>query len=208
MTKTRDRQVTEEKILSSATDEFSEYGYAGARVDRIAANADINKAMIYYYFSNKEVLYERVLKDTMGRIFSGLKDSLPASGDPVEMMNALMVKYISIIGNMDRRFMIIVLRELAGGGAYFRKVAVPDLVLPMLAIVENIYSEGLNRGKFRELDPYFTFFQIVGGIVFYNILKVPLEGSVLEEKLYGRDYLERFRENYVAVISKGILLES
>lgn len=207
MTKTRDRQATEEKILSSATDEFAQYGYAGARVDRIAANADINKAMIYYYFSNKEVLYERVLKDTMSGIFSGLKDSLPASGDPAEMMNALMGKYISIIGNMDRRFMRIVLRELAGGGAYFRKVAIPNLVLPMLSIVEKIYSDGVKLDRFRDLDPYFTFFQIVGGIVFYNILKVPLEGSVLEEKLFGRDYLERFRENYVAVISKGILLE-
>ncbi len=208
MVRTRDRQATEEKILASATSEFAEYGYAGARVDRIAANADINKAMIYYYFSNKEILYEKVLQDATGGIFSQLRDSLSHSDRPAEMMYVLIEKYISLIGSIDSNIIKIILRELAGGGKYFRKIALPNLVLPMISIAEKMYTDGVEQGRFRDLNPYFTFFQIVGGIIFFNILKLPLEGSVLEEKLYSGEFLDKFKENYFTIISKGIVLEN
>ena len=208
MVRTRDRQATEEKILASATSEFAEYGYAGARVDRIAANADINKAMIYYYFSNKEILYEKVLQDVTGGIFSQLRDSLSHSDRPAEMMYVLIEKYISLIGSIDSNIIKIILRELAGGGKYFRKIALPNLVLPMISIAEKMYTDGVEQGRFRDLNPYFTFFQIVGGIIFFNILKLPLEGSVLEEKLYSGEFLDKFKENYFTIISKGIVLEN
>lgn len=207
MIKTRDRQVTEEKILSSALDEFAEFGYAGARVDRIAQNAGINKAMIYYYFENKEVLYERIIRDSTSGIFKRLTESLPSSADPEVMFKTLIETYIGLLGGMDRRIIRTILRELAGGGAYFRKVAMPNLVLPMFSLIEKMYTEGVSKGEFRPLDPYFTFFQVIGGIIFFNILKVPLEGSVFEERVFGEGYIERFRENYMTILSKGILLE-
>ncbi|GAA1941639.1 TetR family transcriptional regulator [Amycolatopsis minnesotensis] len=56
----RDAQETRRKLLEAATAEFSAYGIAGARVDRIAANAGCNKAMIYSYFGNKDQLFDAV----------------------------------------------------------------------------------------------------------------------------------------------------
>jgi len=46
------------RILAAATEEFTKHGIAGARVDRIAAAANSNKAMLYAYFGNKEQLFE------------------------------------------------------------------------------------------------------------------------------------------------------
>src|SRR5258708_19707872 len=51
---------TKKRILAAATEEFTEHGIAGARVDRIAAAAKSNKAMLYAYFGNKEQLFEAV----------------------------------------------------------------------------------------------------------------------------------------------------
>ncbi len=54
-------QITINKILTSALEEFSEKGFFGARIDSIAANAGVNKRMIYEHFENKENLYKEVL---------------------------------------------------------------------------------------------------------------------------------------------------
>ncbi len=56
----RDAEDTRRRILAAATEEFSAHGIAGARVDRIAAAANSNKAMLYAYFGNKEQLFEAV----------------------------------------------------------------------------------------------------------------------------------------------------
>jgi TetR/AcrR family transcriptional regulator len=52
---------TRERILASALREFSDKGFAGARVDRIARRARINKRMLYHYFGNKASLFREIL---------------------------------------------------------------------------------------------------------------------------------------------------
>src|SRR5271163_1538734 len=56
-------------ILKAAVSEFAEHGIAGARTDTIAQAARVNKALLYYYFKDKDALYEAVLD----HVFSGLR---------------------------------------------------------------------------------------------------------------------------------------
>lgn len=60
-TRPRDAQATRELLLSAAAEEFAEFGFAGARVDRIAARAGANKRLLYVYFGDKEAVFEAVL---------------------------------------------------------------------------------------------------------------------------------------------------
>src|SRR5436853_7875489 len=62
--RSRDADRTQETILRAAMSEFSERGLGGARADRIADRAGINKKLIYYYFGNKEKLFLAVLETT------------------------------------------------------------------------------------------------------------------------------------------------
>src|SRR3984885_3642636 len=57
-------------ILRAAVAEFAEHGIAGARTDAIARSAHVNKALLYYYFKDKDALYEAVLD----HVFSGLRE--------------------------------------------------------------------------------------------------------------------------------------
>ena len=50
------------RILEAAVREFSENGLAGARTERIAEAAGVNKALLYYYFQSKEALYAAALE--------------------------------------------------------------------------------------------------------------------------------------------------
>jgi TetR/AcrR family transcriptional regulator len=48
-------------ILAAARSDFARYGFAGARIERIAAAADVNKQLIFHYFHSKEGLYSAVV---------------------------------------------------------------------------------------------------------------------------------------------------
>lgn len=63
----RDPARTRERILKAALGEFADKGFAGARVDSIAASAAINKRMLYHYFGDKEGLFREVLRNKMAQ---------------------------------------------------------------------------------------------------------------------------------------------
>jgi len=59
---------TKERLLGAAFEEFAKRGFAGARIDEIAARAGANKALIYQYFGDKEALFKLVLETKMGEL--------------------------------------------------------------------------------------------------------------------------------------------
>ena len=66
------------RIQEEAVREFAAHGFAGARMDRIAKAAEINKAMIFYYFSSKKILYRTIIKNALGELEIG---RYPKAGD-------------------------------------------------------------------------------------------------------------------------------
>jgi AcrR family transcriptional regulator len=64
----RDSEQTKSRILAAALDEFAVKGLAGARVDEIARVAGANKAMIYYYFENKEGLFNALFQSELQQL--------------------------------------------------------------------------------------------------------------------------------------------
>ncbi|MEU8074605.1 TetR family transcriptional regulator [Catellatospora citrea] len=59
----RDARATKALLLAAATDEFAEYGFAGARIDRVAERARANKRLLYVYFGDKNDLFDAVLEE-------------------------------------------------------------------------------------------------------------------------------------------------
>jgi len=75
--RSRNAQATRGQLLAAARQEFSEYGSAGARIDRIAQRSGVNKRMIYVYFGDKDRLLEAVIE----RQIAELSEALPLAGD-------------------------------------------------------------------------------------------------------------------------------
>lgn len=63
----RDAERTKQKLLETATAEFAAFGIAGARIDRIARSAGVNKQLIYAYFGNKEDLFNAAFSASVTR---------------------------------------------------------------------------------------------------------------------------------------------
>jgi len=199
--------TSEEKVISAAVKEFAAHGYAGARVDSIAEKAKVNKAMIYYHFKSKEKLYERILKDITDSIYSQIRDAAVGEGDPVEVIYSIIGRYMNMLDSFDREIFQILLREIASGGEYFRKVAIPNLAVPVLSLVVPLIKSAKDSGRVRDVNPYYTFLQILGGIVFFNIIRIPMEGSVLEKLIFKEDYIESYKENLFKILKHGLELK-
>ena len=166
------------RILDAALKEFSHHGMEGARVDRIAREARVNKAMIYYYFSSKEKLYTEVLKAGIEVTIASLKTRV-AETDKLEDV------LLTIQEGWGRAFLHyqdvskLLLRELAD----------PDSkVIPTLAeiishsemplMIRRRFENGVENGTLRSVDLRQAWVSFVTMNIGYCILS-PLLDRVL-----------------------------
>lgn len=85
---------TEERILDAARKVFSTKGMAGARMQEVADEAGINKALLHYYFRSKQLLFEGVFKQSAQRQFGCIWDSLKQCDSLFPAIEAFVAAYL------------------------------------------------------------------------------------------------------------------
>jgi AcrR family transcriptional regulator len=161
----RPARVSPDVILAAAAREFAERGFAGARVDRIARRARVNKAMLYYHFTSKQALYRTLLR----RMFTLAAERLQAIASldrpPAEKVD-LAIAGVAAFIQEHTIFPAIMLREVAEGGAHLDRETLKALAA-VPAAVAGIVQEGVVSGAFRAVDPVFAYFSMLAPILFY-----------------------------------------
>jgi TetR/AcrR family transcriptional regulator len=156
-------------ILHAAAQEFAEYGIAGARTDAIAREARVNKALLYYYFKDKETLYGAVLDSAFSgmksNVFRVLDSDLPSR----EKITAYVGAYFDFIASnqiypklMQREMM----RAREGQSEHIDRL-VKTYFQPIYRRVGELLHKGIAEGEFRKVDPAHFIPSIVAMIVFY-----------------------------------------
>ncbi len=93
--KTRPRGArSQAAIFRAAAHEFAKRGYDAAGVDRIAARAHVNKAMIYYHFGSKQGLYVEVLRDMFRAVGSRTRAIADGPGVGEDNLDAWIVTMV------------------------------------------------------------------------------------------------------------------
>lgn len=90
---------TEAKILKAATLVFQRDGYAGARMQAIADEAGINKALLHYYFRSKEKLFSKIFIEKYNKFFSTLSILAEQEGDIFEKTDKIIDSYMEMLLN-------------------------------------------------------------------------------------------------------------
>src|SRR5438874_10406318 len=85
----RPARVSPDHILSAAAVEFAERGFGGARVDRIARRARVNKAMLYYHFRSKQGLYRSLLRRSFSLAAARLGAIAAGTDAPAEKVDRI-----------------------------------------------------------------------------------------------------------------------
>ena len=162
-------EKTRAAILTAALEEFAHEGAAGARTDEIARRAGVNKALLYYYFKDKETLYGAVLDNAFSgmkaRIFQALDSDLP----PREKIIAYVGAYFDFIASnqiypklMQREMM----RAKEGRSEHIDRL-VKTYFQPIYRRVGELLHKGIADGEFRKVDPAHFVPSMVAMIVFY-----------------------------------------
>src|ERR1700751_5141142 len=113
-------------ILQAAAHEFAEHGIAGARTDAIARAARVNKALLYYYFKDKEALYGAVLDHVFGGLTAAIMEVLRQDLPPREKILAYAGAHFDYIADHPRYPRIVqgeMMRAGRGGGPHLERIA-------------------------------------------------------------------------------------
>jgi AcrR family transcriptional regulator len=161
----RPARVSPDAILAAAALEFAERGFAGARVDRIARRARVNKAMLYYHFQSKQRLYRTLLRRMFTLAAARLQAIASADGSAAAKVDRAIAGMAALIEE-HAFFPAIMLREVAEGGAHLDRETLRALAAVPLAVA-GIVQEGVAAGEFRPVHPVFAYFSMLAPIVFY-----------------------------------------
>ncbi|MCL6524389.1 MAG: TetR family transcriptional regulator [Thermoflavifilum sp.] len=156
--------MKKEKILEVAEELFAEKGYEGTSVRDIAQRAEVNIAMISYYFGSKEKLLEALIQYRAGYT-SNLLDILKKNPneDPIHKMEKVIDVYVDRILT-HHRFHNIMSRQLSMLSEAHIKEQMMAIKKQNLDIIKKIIEEGQKKKIFRKVDIELTVASIVGTI--------------------------------------------
>jgi len=157
---------TLERILDSALEEFAEHGYAGARTERIARRAGVNKAALYYHVGDKEALYDTVLRDCFSELDKSLEVVLVGISSPDERLDAFIRALTEkVLGSAHLAQIMLAELGRPPGRAHHE---VSGCISSILAKYMDIMSNGRERGIMSgsEQDPMLGFAMLFGGLLF------------------------------------------
>ena len=195
----RQPDASRDAILQAALGEFAQEGLAGARVDAIAASAGVNKALLYYYFHDKETLYGAVLD----RFFVGLTERLMRELDGVAPLGERLLRYtcaqfdcVAESPHHARLFQGEMTNAGRGGSPHLTRVA-ERYIRPLAMRVTELLQQGVASGEFREVDPI----QVAPSIAAINVHYFVV--APVTRVLFGRDPYapEAIRQRRAAVLN-------
>jgi TetR/AcrR family transcriptional regulator len=171
----RQPEASRQAILQAALVEFAQEGLAGARMDAIAEAAGVNKALLYYYFRDKDTLYGEVLDG----FFAPLHDRVLAVCDQPGTAGQRFLSYakthfdsIAESPHYARIFMGELMSASRGGSTHLERI-VEKYMLPIGLRVLQLVREGVESGEFRPVDAAQFVPSTIGSIVHY-FLTAPL----------------------------------
>lgn len=177
-----------EKILEAALIEFADKGYEGARVDRIAKAAGVNKALIYYHFRSKDELYVAVIN---GLFVSAAPTHVKfPDGLTIREKLIIVLRHFIVFLHHNPLFVKIMDQAVYGEKQIFDKLNEQNIFFQMAMA---LYQEGAAKGEIRSVEePVDYLISVLGACYFFyshrnaisKYYEIPMgEAEILELRL-------------------------
>jgi AcrR family transcriptional regulator len=178
----RDADRSQATILAAARDEFAEYGLGGARMDRIAERAGLNKRLIYYYFEDKEKLFQAVLEQAYRDIREEEQALHLRDLPPADAVRRLVEFTWSYYLRHPEFLTLLNSANLHRARHLQESQRARQLNSPLIETLAEVLERGRREGVFRGgVDPVQLYISIAGLSYFY------LSNSHTLSAIFGRD---------------------
>jgi len=184
--KQRDADRSQAVILAAARHEFAEFGLAGARMDKIAERAGLNKRLIYYYFADKDRLFQAVLEQAYLDIRAREQDLNLLNLRPPEALRRL-VEFTWYYYLEHPEFLTLLNSANLHKARHLREESsVRELNSPLVSMLAGILDRGQKEGSFRGgVDPVQLYISIAALSYFY------LSNAHTLSAIFGRSLLSQ-----------------
>ena len=190
-------EETRNAILQAAMKEFAQNGLAGSRTDAIAKAAKVNKALLYYYFKDKETLYGAALDHAFAEQATHMLGVLYREMPPQQKILTYVGEYFDFVAShpLNRN---LAQREMMRSGntsPHFQRIA-KNYFQPLFKKLSEVIRQGIADGDFRPVNPAQFVPSIVALVVFYFTSSATIKAAA------GFDPLspERVAERRAAVL--------
>jgi len=158
--------MTDKKIhiINHAVELFAEKGFEGTSIRDLAARADVNVAMINYYFGSKEKLFESMVEERASYT-RGLLDEIVknTSTTDIEKVDLIIDSYINKLFS-NRKFHRVLHQEMMLNQRESLQEAIVDILYPNSLMIKGVIDAGMKKGFFKKVDAPLVIATLIGTI--------------------------------------------
>lgn len=197
---TKPEGSTEEQILEAARKVFTRKGYAAARMDDIAKEAGMNRALLHYYFRSKERLFDMVFEENI-RMFYGTFIGILNTPAPLEirLRNLVSAEIDLLMHNQD--IPLFVMNEINRDPELLQgRISLLPVREFMMAMTATLKTE-MDKGTIRRIEPMHVFMHLMSLCVFPFVAKPMLKAVTGATQ----EHFEALMEQRKQVITETLL---
>jgi AcrR family transcriptional regulator len=199
-----DTTQTEKKILKAANKIFRNKGMDGARMQDIADEAGINKALLHYYFRSKELLFERIFRDNAAAFFDSVNEILCADKDLFEKIELLCHNYIDLY-TKNPNIPIFINGEInKKGSGFIKRIFSGGLLKPDYSIMKAQIEKEIKNGRIKNIKPELLFVNILSLCLFPLVAKPMMQITLGITEQEFQEMLEERKKLVPAMIIENI----
>lgn len=153
-----------EHIMNTAIELFAEKGFEGSSIRDLASRADVNIAMVNYYFGSKDKLFEAIV-EYKATFMRGKLDEIASDTkrSEIEKIDAIIESYVARILSQPS-FHRILYQELLMGERETMQENIINIFVKNTKTLRNIIEQGVKKKVFKKVDPELTMATLIGTI--------------------------------------------
>ncbi|GAB4483434.1 MAG: TetR/AcrR family transcriptional regulator [Burkholderiaceae bacterium] len=172
----RRKEARPSELLAAALDLFVEKGFAGTRLDDVAARAGVSKGTLYLYFANKEDLFKAVVRENIVRNIAEAQQLVRTyDGDSGELLAHLMREWWRRIGETPASGIPKLVVGESGNFPEIARFYLDEVIDPVHRLLADVIERGMRRGEFRKVD----------AATFVRVMAAPLVMLLLWRHSFG-----------------------
>lgn len=193
-----------DELIAAAVQEFATKGFAGARVDEIAARAGVNKQLVYHYFEHKQGLYLVALESVYAQIREKEKAlSLEALG-PVEAMAQLVGFSFDYLAEHPEFIALLTDENRNQGSHILASDRLKTMHSPFIEMLESTLQRGVEAGVFRAEYDAVNLYISMAGVSYFFFSNNHTLSAIFNRKLDAPSALLQRRRHVIAFVLNAL----
>jgi AcrR family transcriptional regulator len=151
-------------IINAAVELFAEKGFEGTSIRNIATKANVNVAMINYYFGSKEKLFECMVEQKAAYTRGALEEIVNnKSLSEIEKIDCIIDSYVSRLFT-NRIFHRVIHQEMMLNQRESLQQAIVNILFPNSLVIKSVIESGMKKGVFKKVDSALVIATLIGTI--------------------------------------------